>query len=178
MIKTTPNTSMKSTTQQLPNYRIYDRTGGGVRHDIYAESLDAAIEEGREWIEDGDWGKEAGENEECRLLKLDCCVREIVRIPDLSSIISLPGVVDASVVPGDTRGEENVRIMVECGPETRLAMIPGQLVDGSTLDGDGYYDAVFLIPNLPTTTDCESTDNGQCWDCSGEFRQALSEPND
>lgn len=58
-----------------PNYRIYDRTGGGVTEDIYAETLEDAVEAGREWIEAGDW--EQGNDEET----LDCCVREIVRYP-------------------------------------------------------------------------------------------------
>lgn len=39
-----------------PNYRIYDRTGGCATEDIYAESLEDAIRQGREWIEAGDWG--------------------------------------------------------------------------------------------------------------------------
>lgn len=57
-----------------PNYRIYDRTGGGVTEDIYAESLDDAIERGREWITDGEWGDFQG--------TLNCVVREIVRYDD------------------------------------------------------------------------------------------------
>lgn len=58
------------------NYRIIDQTGGGATEDIYAESLDAAIEAGREWIEDGDWSSEDGTY---RTIKLECCVKEIVR---------------------------------------------------------------------------------------------------
>jgi hypothetical protein len=67
-----------------PNYRIYDRTGGGTTEDIYAESLADAIEQGREWIEDGDWSgvgaENADENGETtyRTIELECCVREIV----------------------------------------------------------------------------------------------------
>lgn len=57
-----------------PNYRIYDRTGGGVTEDIYAESLEDAIEQGREWILEGDWSDFQG--------TLDCVVREIVRYDD------------------------------------------------------------------------------------------------
>lgn len=62
-----------TTTTQLPNYRIYDRTGGGVTYDIYASSMEDAIAQGREWIEDGDW-----EQDEMQTA-LDCVVREIVR---------------------------------------------------------------------------------------------------
>jgi len=70
---------------KIPNYRIYDRTGGGVTEDIHAASLDDAIEQGREWIEAGDW---SGNDEDqdggktYRTITLDCCVREIVRYDD------------------------------------------------------------------------------------------------
>lgn len=76
-----------------PNYRIYDRTGGGVTHDIYVEPVDdrasedatlaAAIEAGREWIEDGDWsGRDDSDDRDgkkYRKIELACCVREILR---------------------------------------------------------------------------------------------------
>lgn len=61
------------TTSIPANYRIYDHTGGGTTEDIYAESLEDAIEQGREWIEAGDW--EQGNDEET----LACEVGEIVR---------------------------------------------------------------------------------------------------
>jgi hypothetical protein len=65
-----------------PNYRIYDRTGGGVTHDIFAESLDDAIEQGRAWIEDGDWSgrddSDERDEKKYRKIELACCVREIV----------------------------------------------------------------------------------------------------
>jgi hypothetical protein len=63
------------------NYRIYDLTGGGVTHDIHADSLEDAIEQGREWIEDGDW---SGDEQQgvYRTIALDCCVRKIVRYDD------------------------------------------------------------------------------------------------
>lgn len=48
------------TTTQAPNYRIYDRTGGDVTNDIYAEDLAAAISAGRAWIEAGSWGSWGG----------------------------------------------------------------------------------------------------------------------
>jgi len=67
---------MKTTSSILANYRIYDRTGGGVTEDIIAENLEDAIQQGRDWIEAGDW--EQGNDEET----LDCCVREIVRYPE------------------------------------------------------------------------------------------------
>lgn len=61
----------------LPNYRIYDRTGGGVTEDIYAETLEDAIEAGREWIEDGDWS-DAKDG-----ITLECEVGEIIRAKGL-----------------------------------------------------------------------------------------------
>jgi hypothetical protein len=64
-----------STETNVPNYRIYDRTGGGVTHDIYAETLEAAIEAGREWIEGGDWSGEEGVIR--KGVTLGACVREI-----------------------------------------------------------------------------------------------------
>jgi len=67
---------MKKTSSILANYRIYDLTGGGCTEDIIAENLEDAIQQGREWIEAGDW--EQGNDEET----LDCCVREIVRYPE------------------------------------------------------------------------------------------------
>lgn len=61
---------------QRPNYRIYDRTGGGVTEDIYAESLEDAIEQGRAWIEDGDWSSEDGET--YKTIALECEVGPII----------------------------------------------------------------------------------------------------
>lgn len=61
---------------QKANYRIYDMTGGGVTEDIYAESLEDAIKQGREWIEAGDWG------DDCDGETLHCEVYEIVRDED------------------------------------------------------------------------------------------------
>jgi hypothetical protein len=139
---------------KLPNYRLYDRTGGGVTHDIYAATLEDAIEAGREWIEDGDWERDEMET------PLDCCVREIVRVPDLRSITSLPAIVDASV---NTDGN----IVVECGPNTILSTLPGRVIDGSVMDADGYYDVVLGDVGLPMMIDEDATLAGQSWDCSG-----------
>ena len=69
-------TTATATANKLANYRIYDRTGGGVTEDIYAETLEDAIEAGRKWIEAGDWSSEDGTY---RTITLQCCVREIVR---------------------------------------------------------------------------------------------------
>ena len=37
------------------NYRVYDRTGGGVVQDFFASSDEEAVEYGRAWIEGNDW---------------------------------------------------------------------------------------------------------------------------
>lgn len=77
-------------TNNKPNYRIYDLTGGGATKDIYAESLEAAIEAGREWIEDGEWASEEGVIRKGKTL--DASVREIVTRPEnpLDIVYSLP----------------------------------------------------------------------------------------
>lgn len=53
-------TTEQKTTEPKANFRLFDRTGGGVNEDIYAESMEAAIEAGREWIEAGEWGDYQG----------------------------------------------------------------------------------------------------------------------
>lgn len=141
--------------EALPNYRIYDRTGGGVTQDIYAETLDDAIEAGREWIEDGDWERDEMET------PLDCCVREIVRVPDLRSIDALPGVWGAGMV-GDV-----VVVTVDNDAQAIIPMLP--LSDVSVQpDNDG---SVIVRGKLggavPMMIDDRATLNGETHDCSG-----------
>lgn len=52
------------------NYRIYDGTGGGCKKDIYATSLEDAIEKGKEWMLGGAWGEYIG--------SLDYSISEII----------------------------------------------------------------------------------------------------
>jgi hypothetical protein len=98
---------MKTQTEsQLPNYRIYDRTGGGVTEDIYAESLEDAIEEGRAWIEAGDWsglaGEDSGEGRQYVIgVPLECSVREIVRYDDSQDDGEAGEIDDDATVAGD-----------------------------------------------------------------------------
>lgn len=62
----------------MNNYRVYDRTGGGVTQDISAVSLEDAIEKGRDWIEDGEWSGCREDGDIIRLgITLDACVRKI-----------------------------------------------------------------------------------------------------
>jgi hypothetical protein len=56
-------------------------------------------------------------------------------ITDLSSIEALPAVYGAEMTP-----DGNIR--VECGPDTVLSMLPGRVIDASTMDPDGHYDVV------------------------------------
>jgi hypothetical protein len=154
-----------------PNYRIYDRTGGGVTEDITAESPEDAIERGREWIEGGDWSSDREDQDggkTYRTIALDCCLREIVHVPDLRSITSLPSVLDASVLPDGS-------VRVECGPETVLTALPGRVIDGSQADADGYYDVVLGDVRLPLMIDEDATASGQSYDCSGKYSDTLPE---
>lgn len=77
------NTASNTLSSETPNYRIYDRTGGGVTQDIYATDLDDAIEQGREWIEDGNWS--SNNDGIYRTITLEACVREIVRYPSTAA---------------------------------------------------------------------------------------------
>ena len=63
-------------TMQKPNYRLYDMTGSHVTKDIYAPTIEEAVEIGREWMMDGDWASEDGV---IRIgVTLSACVRPIV----------------------------------------------------------------------------------------------------
>lgn len=151
---------MSTIETNLPNYRIYDRTGGGDRQDIYAASLDDAIEAGRDWIKDGDWsGLKSGTS-------LDCCVREIVRVPDLRSIDALTGVADVAieddVIIADVRME-----CVDMSGKT----LGARMARVGEPDEDGYARyAVCLAGPVPMMIDDIATDHGQSWDCSGSVK--------
>ncbi len=66
----------------LANYRIYDQTGSGCTEDIHASSLEDAIQQGREWIEAGDW--EQGECEET----LEAAVGPIIYQPEQPNAVT------------------------------------------------------------------------------------------
>lgn len=157
-----------------PNYRIYDRTGGGVRRDIHAFDLDDAIAQGREWIEEGDWSAESGDGGErvYRTITLDCCVREIVYAPDLSSLEALPAVYDVTI------GHDGA-LVIEVDGGTLDTLIPAldamvALTGQSTPAADG---TVVLLARLrtplPQIIDEDATDAGQSYDCSGTYSDTL-----
>lgn len=161
-------------TSKKPNYRIYDRTGGGVTRDIRAESLDDAIAQGRKWIEDGDWSSAAGmgnpvEDGVCYQIgvALECSVREIVYVSDLSSIESLPGVyridIEDDVIIADIDREAVDAVAQTTG--ARLARV-------GEWDDQGFArHAVCLaapLPEIEGDTIC-----GDEHDCSGEYSDTL-----
>lgn len=76
------------------NYRIYDGTGGGTTEDIHAADLDDAIEQGREWIENGDWSNSVSDDDSgvmaaVRTITLECEVGEILYRPVAPNILSV-----------------------------------------------------------------------------------------
>ena len=165
---------MKSHIENRPNYRIYDRTGGGVTEDIYAENLDAAIEAGRDWIEQGSWDGEAGVY---RTITLECEVREIVYVPDISSIERAlteyaaavqAGRIVTTVTPADVAAGDVAKIQAE------LSGLASVVVSGLDEDGDTVLEIVPSSP-LPEIIDEEVTTGGNAYDCSGEHSDELPE---
>lgn len=156
----TENTSLSAA-----NYRIYDRTGGGATEDIYAETLEVAIEKGREWIETGDWERDELET------PLECCALEIVRVPDLRSITSLPAVYDARVEDGSLYPLHEDMIVANLDAQAKDATastLGARLSRVSDPDDDGYADYVVTIAGaIPQMIDEDATLAGDPHDCSG-----------
>lgn len=156
-----------TTENKLPNYRIYDRTGGGVTHDIYAPDLDTAIEMGRDWIEDGDWSSEDGTYS---TITLDCGVREIVRVPDLRSIEALPAVYDVSVEDDVIVAEVDYASL----DSVKAALSFARLARISDPDGDGVVRVAVCIDGpMPMMIDEKATSDGYANDCSGTHTDEL-----
>jgi hypothetical protein len=160
------------TTTQTPNYRIYDRTGGGVTHDIYAPDEDAAIEAGREWIEDGDWSGD--EDGEYRTIALGACVRPIVSRPTEPDILSKSNRwdlwcpvwdgarwgVDVSDIQGDDRTDAEER--------SAVAESLTELTGGEWQYEPDSERVVWV--DVPADADTEDiTDEQDSHDCSGEY---------
>lgn len=158
---TITNAAREAGQTKLPNYRIYDGTGGGVTEDIYAESLEDAIEAGRDWIEAGDWERDEMET------PLECCVREIVRVPDLRSIEALPGVWGAGVAPD---APQIIIVTVDNDALSTLiasVSLPGTITQ-TIQDNDGSTILHLDYPNpVPQMIDEAATLAGDCHDCSG-----------
>lgn len=171
--KSTKKTQQAGERTQDPNYRIYDRTGGGVTQDIYAESLEDAIEQGRAWIEDGDWsgiGRVEDEDGSVRYEThaLECSVGEIVYAPDVSSIESLDGVHDVTVTDGVVIAEidQEQRERIASALDARLSRI-------SDPDADGMIRVAVCMDHPPQIIDEDATNDADTHDCSGEYAPAM-----
>ena len=151
-----------------PNYRIYDHTGSGVTEDIYAETLEDAIEAGRDWIEAGDW--EQGECDET----LDCEVGEIVyRAPrpelDGTESSRVDDLLDLDCAPDSIRGE-----CYEDMSREQLAALADYLdaADPSVSDEDQELDSS-IAEQIRSALDGEdeidedATWEAERYDCSG-----------
>jgi hypothetical protein len=125
----------------LANYRIYDRTGGGGTEDIYAETLDAAIEAGREWIEAGDWSSEDGTY---RTITLPCSVREIIRYR-------------SEPLPGESIDDDGDLIDAE-GYLIHTAADMGEIDEDATDDNDSYDCSGTYSDDLP---ECDASEDGE-----------------
>lgn len=161
------------------NYRIYDCTGGGVTHDIYAATLEAAIDAGRAWIEDGDWASEDGVIR--KGATLDACVREILRtvyyvdryregLPrDIRGpYCSLEAARDALTV-----GEQEVSMDPCDGVVAQLKSAHDgsdvSLVESWATESESDADCIYSVTGqlVDGEIDRDATDAGQENDCSG-----------
>lgn len=125
-----------------PNYRIYDRTGGGVTEDIFAENLTQAIEMGQSWIEDGDWTTEPEDDKtSCKTIELKCEVGPIIYVDVKDGIYTRP---DGTVFQKD---------------ET----------DRFYNDREGYLTDNYDIPLEDGDIDEDATYQSEKHDCSGEY---------
>lgn len=130
-----------ATATKLANYRIYDRTGNGVTEDIYAETLEDAMQQGREWIEAGDWSSEDGTY---RTISLQCCVREIVRYR------SEPLADESIDEDGDLIDAEGYLI--------HTAADMGEIDEDATSDNDSHDCSGEYSDELP---ECEISEDGE-----------------
>lgn len=146
-----------------PNYRIYDRTGGGETEDIYAETLEDAITAGREWIEAGDWEQDNDEE------TLACGVGEIIYMPDLEPIESAlteyavsyeAGRIVTYITATDLAAGDLDKIIAE------LANIATVTTDGTDADGDTIV-VITPLAALDMIEDESATRHAEEHDCSG-----------
>lgn len=186
------NENQNQTETKLPNYRIYDETGGGVTEDIYAESLDAAIEQGREWIEGGDWSG-CGDDEggrKYRTIKLECSVREIVRecyYVDVyrsgcaRDICGPYATLDAArdITSADTEDGETLSLDPYDGVVEELRAKYGaanvEMVEAWSAPCESDADTIYRVSGhaIDGAINDRATVNGDSHDCSGEYADAL-----
>lgn len=174
--------------QTRPNYRLYDQTGSGVTQDIYAESLNDAIEQGREWMLEGDWGS-SEDGVIRRNVTLEACVREIVYSPTDEQVVSaLTGIgydIDQPIT--EEHGQHRLLLSVDDNEdddsEDTLAQIRDALPDSvgvawtgdsnTNAEGDTTSDIELLW--APDEIDEDATDEGESWDCSGSYSDEMPE---
>lgn len=164
-----------------PNYRIYDRTGGGVTHDIYAETLEAAIEAGREWIENGDWsGGDHKDGKTYKTIKLECEVGPIVYRPDTAPLdkalieyyVESDDAGIYTIVEGNNADDvTKLRDRVQRAGLGDLVEAPK---DGIRHEADDVI-VLRLVPatGYPEAIDEDATTKADTHDCSGQYSDEI-----
>lgn len=165
-----------------PNYRIYDRTGGGATQDIYAPSLDDAIQQGREWIEAGDWSSEDGV---IRLgVDLRAEVRPIVRTSYYIDVSCTGCAADrrgpySSIVEARAAAKAIRELIEECDVEERYYADTlrdenpnadvSHVESYATGGGDCDYTSIYSVtgPDVDGPIDDDATREQDAYDCSG-----------
>jgi hypothetical protein len=159
-------TNMTLRASPRENYRIYDRTGGGSTHDIYADDLDEAIEAGREWIEGGCWDQDEEE------LTLDCEVAEILYRPLMPDV----AITQADLWEPEWDGEArqwsvDVSDLPEGDPhpsKERVAEILTRKTGGTWSYDSGSDSLVWSPPaDAEDEEDEDAMDDAEMHDCSG-----------
>lgn len=173
---------MNTDTKSRPNYRIYDRTGGGVTEDIHADSLEDAIQQGRDWIEGGDWDggdrpdKGRGVIAVCRTIELECEVGPIIYGPDEDAPAELETLAQYSLdrqPSGRLYSYMTAADYAVGEADALMREMPAALgtVEVSAIpDDDG--DHLIIVtpgPDWPTVEDEEATRDADTHDCSGSY---------
>lgn len=167
----------------LPNYRIYDRTGGGVTHDIRADTLDEAIEAGRDWIENGDWsGCSEGHDDSdviarVRSVELECEVGEIVYRPTEPHILPLCSRWDLWSPEWDTESKQwriDVSDIADEGNERVAIAEAVTTLTGGEWDYEPVGARCIWTPpaDVEMEEDEEATNAADTHDCSGTYTDA------
>lgn len=175
---------MSTEKSPIPNFRIYDRMGFPVIQDIYAETLGEAIEEGREWIEDGDWAADSCDKDgnviaRCRTIALECEVGAIVYRPvspdehsDDETVCAYSWAWSQSQhqwithLTADDLAADSGRICRALGGHQATVSVDGAPADDG-LTRVGVYCRTDV--GWPLEIDSEATDAAKMHDCSGSY---------